>query len=139
MPEFFADKHGFDIGNVVLTWHRFITIMVAIGIAIFLRLLLYRTRTGVAMRAVVDNRDLAGLNGAKPGRVSAFAWALGCSMAAIAGILLAPNVGLRVDALTLLIVDAFAAAIIGRLKSLPLTFAGGLIIGVVAGLRGRTS
>jgi branched-subunit amino acid ABC-type transport system permease component len=131
LPEFFADKHGIDIGNVVLTWHRFITIMVAIGIAIFLRLLLYRSRTGVAMRAVVDNRDLAGLTGAKPGRVSALAWALGCSMAAIAGILLAPNVGLRVDALTLFIVDAFAAAIIGRLKSLPWTFAGGLIIGIV--------
>ncbi len=131
LPEFFADKHGIDIGNVVLTWHRFITIMVAIGIAIFLRFLLYRSRTGVAMRAVVDNRDLAGLNGARPGRVSALAWALGCSMAAIAGILLAPNVGLRVDALTLFIVDAFAAAIIGRLKSLPWTFAGGLIIGVV--------
>jgi branched-chain amino acid transport system permease protein len=131
LPEFFADKHGIDIGNVVLTWHRFITIMVAIGIAVFLRLLLYRSRTGVAMRAVVDNRELAGLNGAKPNRVSALAWALGCSMAAIAGILLAPNVGLRVDALTLFIVDAFAAAIIGRLRSLPWTFAGGLIIGVV--------
>ena len=130
LPEFFADKHGIDIGNVVLTWHRFITIMVAIGIAIFLRILLYRSRTGVAIRAVVDNRDLAGLNGAKPHRVSALAWALGSSMAAIAGILLAPNVGLRVDALTLFIVDAFAAAIIGRLRSLPWTFAGGLIIGV---------
>jgi branched-chain amino acid transport system permease protein len=131
LPEFFADKHGIDIGNVVLTWHRFITIMVAIGIAVFLRLLLYRSRTGVAMRAVVDNRDLAGLNGAKPNRVSGLSWAIGCSMAAIAGILLAPNVGLRVDALTLFIVDAFAAAIIGRLRSLPWTFAGGLIIGIV--------
>jgi branched-chain amino acid transport system permease protein len=131
LPEFFADKHGIDIGNVVLTWHRFITIMVAIGIALFLRLLLYRSRTGVAMRAVVDNRDLAGLTGAKPNRLSGLAWAIGCSMAAIAGILLAPNVGLRVDALTLFIVDAFAAAIIGRLRSLPWTFAGGLIIGIV--------
>ena len=130
LPEFFADKHGIDIGDVVLTWHRFITIAVAIVIAIFLRLLLYRSRTGVAMRAVVDNRELAGLNGIRPGRVSALAWALGSMMAAIAGILLAPNVGLRVDALTLFIVDAFAAAIIGRLKSLPWTFVGGLVIGV---------
>jgi branched-chain amino acid transport system permease protein len=99
-------------------------------IAIFLRMLLYRSRTGVAMRAVVDNRELAALNGVRPGRVSALAWALGSMMAAIAGILLAPNVGLRVDALTLFIVDAFAAAIIGRLRSLPWTFAGGLVIGV---------
>ncbi len=130
LPEFFADKHGIDIGNVVLTWHRFITIAVAVFIAIFLRVLLYRSRTGVAMRAVVDNRELAALNGVRSGRVSALAWALGSVMAAIAGILLAPNIGLRVDALTLFIVDAFAAAIIGRLRSLPWTFAGGLILGV---------
>jgi branched-chain amino acid transport system permease protein len=130
LPEFFADKHGIDVGSVVLTWHRFITIAVAVLIAIVLRVLLYRSRTGVAMRAVVDNRELAGLNGVRPGRVSALAWALGSMMAAIAGILLAPNIGLRVDALTLFIVDAFAAAIIGRLRSLPWTFAGGLILGV---------
>jgi branched-chain amino acid transport system permease protein len=130
LPEFLADKHGIDIGDVVLTWHRFITIVVAVLIAAFLRLLLYRSRTGVAMRAVVDNRELAALNGVRPGRISALAWALGSMMAAIAGILLAPNIGLRVDALTLFIVDAFAAAIIGRLRSLPWTFAGGLIIGV---------
>jgi branched-chain amino acid transport system permease protein len=130
LPEFLADKHGIDIGDVVLTWHRFITIVVAVLIAVFLRLLLYRSRTGVAMRAVVDNRELAALNGVRPGRVSALAWALGSMMAAIAGILLAPNIGLRVDALTLFIVDAFAAAIIGRLRSLPWTFAGGLVIGI---------
>jgi branched-chain amino acid transport system permease protein len=130
LSEFFADKHGIDIGDVVLTWHRFITIVVAILVAVFLRLLLYRSRTGVAMRAVVDDRDLAGLHGVRPGRVSSLAWALGSSMAAIAGILLAPNVGLRVDVLTLFIVDAFAAAIIGRLRSLPWTFVGGLVIGV---------
>jgi branched-chain amino acid transport system permease protein len=130
LPEFLADKHGIDIGDVVLTWHRLITIVVAVLIALFLRLLLYRSRTGVAMRAVVDNRELAALNGVRPGRVSAFAWALGSMMAAIAGILLAPNLGLRVDALTLFIVDAFAAAIIGRLRSLPWTFAGGLVIGI---------
>ena len=60
LPEFFADKHGIDIGDVVLTWHRFITIVVAVLVAVFLRLLLYRSRTGVAMRAVVDDRELAG-------------------------------------------------------------------------------
>jgi branched-chain amino acid transport system permease protein len=130
LPEFLADRHGIDIGDVVLTWHRFITIVVAILVAVFIRFLLYRSRTGVAMRAVVDNRELAALHGVRPGRISSLAWALGSSMAAIAGILLAPNVGLRVDVLTLFIVDAFAAAIIGRLRSLPWTFVGGLLIGV---------
>ena len=83
------------------------------------------------MRAVVDNRDLAALNGARPGRTSMFAWALGTSMAAIAGIFLAEELSnLSVEILTLFIVDAFAAAIIGRLRSLPLTYLGGMIIGL---------
>ncbi len=129
-PAFFAASHGVDVGNVVVTWHQIITIGVAVGIAVFLRLLLHSSRTGMAMRAVVDNRNLASLNGARPGRLSALAWAIGASMAATAGILLAPSAGLRVDVLTLFIIDAFAAAIIGRLKSLPWTFAGGLIIGL---------
>ena len=105
-----------------------------------LRFVLYRTRLGVAMRAVVDNRDLAGLNGVRPGRVSAASWALGSAMAAIAGIFLAEELStLSIEILTLLIVDAFAAAIIGRLKSLPLTYVGGLIIGPRRSRSSRTS
>jgi branched-chain amino acid transport system permease protein len=130
LPPFFASSPGVSIGSVIVTWAQIITIAVAIAIAVFLRLLLHRSRTGMAMRAVVDNRALAGLTGARPGRLSALAWAIGASMAAVAGILLAPTAGLRVDILTLFIIDAFAAAIIGRLRSLPWTFAGGLIIGI---------
>ena len=52
-------------------------------------------------------------------------------MAAVAGILISPLLGsLNVLALTLLVVNAYAAAIFGRLKNLPLTFAGGLAIGL---------
>jgi len=58
---------------------------VGLGLALGLKILLSRTRLGVAMRAVVDNRDLAALAGARPDVVSGFSWALGCSLAAIAG------------------------------------------------------
>jgi branched-chain amino acid transport system permease protein len=128
---FFLGTEGFEVGDTFVLWHRFITICVAIGIALFLRLLLYRSRIGVTMRAVVDNRTLAGLHGARPTRASMLAWALGSSMAAISGILLVPELGLQVEALTLLIINAFAAAIIGRLKSLPLTYAGGILLGLL--------
>jgi branched-chain amino acid transport system permease protein len=83
------------------------------------------------MRAVVDNRALAGLNGVKPGIISGASWALGCMTAAIAGILIAPEVGMVVDNLTLVIVTAFAAAAIGQLKSLPGAFIGGIVVGLV--------
>jgi branched-subunit amino acid ABC-type transport system permease component len=128
--DFFFGSSGFDIGSTFVLWHRFITICTAIVIAIFLRLLLYRTRIGVTMRAVVDNRTLAGLHGARPEAASMLAWALGSSLAAVSGILLVPELGLQVDALTLLIINAFAAAIVGRLKSLPLTYVGAILLGL---------
>ncbi len=130
IPTFFGTT-GFQLGQTFIPWYRFITIVTGLVIAVLLRLLLYRSRLGVSMRAVVDNRGLAALNGARPGRTSQFAWALGTSMSAIAGIFLAEELSnLSVETLTLFIVDAFAAAIIGRLKSLPLTYVGGMIIGL---------
>ena len=130
LPQFFRDTSGVKIGDVTATWHRIITVLVAIGIAVLLRWLLYRTRLGISMRAVVDSRSLAGLTGAKPSVVSGTSWALGCMTAGLAGILIAPETGLVVENLALLIVVAAAAAAIGQLKSIPWTIAGGLIIGL---------
>ena len=48
---------------------------------------------GVTMRAAVDDRPLATLNGARPDRSAMLAWAIGCSLAALAGILIAPDLG----------------------------------------------
>ncbi|HEY8216260.1 MAG TPA: ABC transporter permease, partial [Acidimicrobiia bacterium] len=127
----FFGSDGFNIGQTFVPWYRLITVVAGLLLALGIRLLLYRTRLGVAMRAVVDNRDLAALNGARPGLTSQFSWALGTSMAALAGIFLAEELStLSIETLTLLIIDAFAAAIIGRLKSLPMTYVGGMIIGL---------
>jgi branched-chain amino acid transport system permease protein len=130
LPHFFESSAGIKIGPVTATWHRIITLIVALFIALLLRELLYRTRLGIAMRAVVDNRNLAALNGARPGVVSGASWALATMMAAIAGILIAPETGMVVENLTLIIVIALAAAAIAQLKSLPLAFVGGLVVGL---------
>jgi branched-chain amino acid transport system permease protein len=136
LPQFFRDTSGVKIGDVTATWHRIITVAVAIGIALLLRWLLYRTRLGISMRAVVDSRSLAGLTGAKPSIVSGTSWALGCMTAGLAGILIAPETGLVVENLALLIVVAAAAAAIAQLKSLPWAIAGGLIIGLAKAFTG---
>jgi branched-chain amino acid transport system permease protein len=137
LPQFFQNSKGVEFGTVTATWHRIITVAVALGVAVLLRAILKGTRTGVAMRAVVDNRALAGLNGVKPGIISGASWALGCMTAAIAGILIAPEVGMVVDNLTLVIVTAFAAAAIGQLKSLPGAFIGGIVVGLVKAFDGQ--
>ena len=127
---FFTPK-GVNLGDVFVTGHQIATVVAGIAVAAFIYLFLNRTRVGVAMRAVVDDRNLAGLTGAKPDRVSQLAWAIGASLAALAGILLAPILSLNAVTLTLLIVNAFAAAMAGRLKSLPLTFAGAIALGLI--------
>ena len=136
LPHFYESSAGVHIGDVVATWHRIITVILAAFIALLLRTLLYRTRLGISMRAVVDNRNLAGLTGAEPSKISGASWALGCMTAAIAGILIAPETGLVVDNLTLVLVVAFAAAAIAQLKSLPWAFVGGLIIGLAKAFSG---
>jgi branched-chain amino acid transport system permease protein len=126
----FYGNAGFDLGPIVVQWHRLITVIVALGIALLLRVVLYRTRLGVAMRAVVDNRNLAALNGARPNVISASAWAIGCSMAAIAGILIAPSQDFTPENFNVIVIVAFAAAAFGQLKNLPLTLVGCAIIGI---------
>lgn len=121
---------GFEVFGITATWHRVLTVALAAAIAIALRTFLYRTRLGVSMRAVVDNRNLASLTGARPSLASGAAWSLGAMTAGLAGILIAPETGMEVERLTLIIVVAFAAAAIAQLKSLPLAFLGGMIIGL---------
>ena len=132
MAQFFQGE-SIDLGVTSITYQQAITIVVAIAVAAGLRFLLRRTRIGVSMRANVDDRSLTLLNGARPNRIALLSWALGCALAAIGGILIAPSLSLEAGSLSLLIVNAYAAAIFGRLRSLPLTFLGAVIIGLTEG------
>ncbi len=130
VPQFF-DQKGVQLGSVFVTFHQLLTIVLSGLVAGGLYLLLNRTRVGTAMRASVDNPDLLKLYGGRPELVSALAWAIGTSLAALAGILLTPVIGLDYYDLTLLVINAYAAAMLGRLKSLPLTFAGAMGLGLL--------
>jgi branched-chain amino acid transport system permease protein len=127
----FLAGHGLTVGGVFVGAHDLLTVLAAVGVAAGLYLLLNRTRVGIAMRACVDDRELLALFGGRPVRVSTLSWAVGSSLAALAGILLAPTVQLNYIDLTLLVINAYAAAVLGRLSSLPLTFAGAVALGLL--------
>lgn len=129
LPLFFQG-HQVKVFSVYITVHQLIVVVVSAAVAVALRVFFSRTRTGTAMRAVVDNRDLLEMTGARPVRIGQISWALGVGLAALAGVLLAPLQSLNILLLTLVIVNAFTAAMIGRLKSLPLTALGGLVLGL---------
>jgi branched-chain amino acid transport system permease protein len=128
LPRFF-DGEVLTIGGVGVEYHQLVIFAVAIVVAVGLRSLLYASRVGVAMRAVVDSRELAALNGVSPDLISSLSWALGCMLAGVAGVLIAPILTLDPTQLTLLVVNAYAVAMVGRLRSLPMTVVGAIILG----------
>jgi branched-chain amino acid transport system permease protein len=127
---YFYNGHLIKMGSVVITWHQVITVAISGVVAVLLYLLLARTRIGVAMRASVDNPDLLRLYGGRPQMVASLAWAIGTSLGALAGILLTPIVGLQYYDLTLLVISAYAAAMLGKLTNLPMTYVGAMSLGL---------
>ena len=129
LPQFFKG-HLIEVGDITITWHQVITVIISIVVAMSLYVLLARTRIGTGMRASVDNPELLQLYGGRPQLVAALAWAIGCSLAALAGILLAPVIGLQYYDLTLLVISAYAAAMLGKLTNLPMTYIGAMALGI---------
>ena len=127
-----------NVFGVAVTVDRIIIFVVALAATISLFLFFRGTRLGKAMRAVVDNPDLLDLCGTSPARVRRIAWIIGCTFAALSGPLLVDLLGsLDVGTLTALVIAAFAAAALGSFSSLPLTYLGGLLIGVAASVAAK--
>jgi len=126
-PEHFYRWHSYGIdSNQVAVIAA--TVLVVVGLGFLFR----STALGLRMRAMVESPRLLELNGVSAERVGSFSWILSSVIAALAGVLLAPLYA-RVDALnfTTLMVAAIAAAAFGRLRSLPLTLLGGILLGVL--------
>ncbi|MGW0176906.1 ABC transporter permease [Rhodococcus sp. NPDC003322] len=129
---FFGDDAKFSFFGATVHVHELICLIAAVAIALGLRLLFTRTRMGATMRGVVDDPDLLRLSGHNPERIAGFSWALSSMLAVLAGILITPISGgtLEANLLTLLVIDAFAAAMFGRLRSIPRTFVGAVVLGL---------
>jgi branched-chain amino acid transport system permease protein len=117
--------------SVTINGDELTTIVVTLAVVVGLTLLFRSSTLGLRMRAVVESPRLLQLAGVNSDRVSTVAWMLSSLLAGIAGVLLAPLFQ-SVDAgsFTVLIVAATTAAAFGGLSSIPLTFAGGLVLGV---------
>jgi branched-chain amino acid transport system permease protein len=113
-----------------------LTVVILVGVISGALWLLFRfTRIGMEIRAVVDRRELAELSSIPANRVAGLSWALGCGLAGLTGVLLAPQFGLDPFHLTLLVIETFSIAVVARLVSLPIAAgAGVLLLGVANSL-----
>jgi branched-subunit amino acid ABC-type transport system permease component len=129
----FLPTRRFRILDVTVGADQLIVMVAALAAMVGLTLFL-RTRSGTRMRAVVERPDLLAMHGISPVRVRQRAWLIGTAFTALCGIQLSTTVGLDAGVLTLLVVQAFGAAAIGMFTSIPLTYAGGLVIGLLAAM-----
>jgi branched-chain amino acid transport system permease protein len=132
---FFSPTSSVTVLNVAISYDQLTVMAVAVAVAASIWFLLHRTRIGVAMRAVVDDPELVALSGISPSGASRAGWMLGCSLAALAGVLWVDSgQDLAILTLTLLVVNGYAAAIVGRLRSLPFTFLGAVLLGIAVNM-----
>ena len=116
-----------DIGIVAVSF-----VLVAL-LALFFRY----TKLGLGLRAAALNRDSSGLVGVRVGWMLAFGWGLAAVLGAVAGMMVAPILFLDPNMMQVILIYAFAAAVLGGLDSPVGAVVGGLLLGVAITLLGR--
>ena len=119
-------------GKLVISGETIVTIVVCIVIMIGLMLFIKKTKAGRAMIAVSEDKGAAQLMGVNVNATIALTFAIGSSLAAIAGALLCsayptltPYTGSMPG------IKAFVAAVFGGIGSIPGAFIGGILLGVI--------
>ncbi len=130
------DNALYHFGDYVIDGRQAAILLCTTVVVVALIAMFRWSSIGLQMRAVVESPRMTQLAGINADRVSAVSWMVSSVFAGLAGVLLAPLLGGRLDPnqFTFLLVAAIAAAVFGRLSSIPLTVLGGILLGVVQGL-----
>jgi len=122
---------SFSVAGVQVSWTQVLGVVFSIAITVATAIFLRVTKIGTAMRALANDREITATLGVPVRNVEAAAWFGSGIICGAAGLLLANLVQLEAAALTFLVIPALAAALIGQLRSLWITLAAGLVIGLV--------
>ncbi len=123
----------FDVGALRVTpaysGMLILTPILVLGLTLFLR----RSRYGIAIRGAADNPDAARMSGVSAGRMSTLSWAIAGAVSAFTAILIFPTRGfVTVESLgPALLLRALVAAVIARMRSLPVALAAGIGVGIL--------
>lgn len=128
--QFPTDQMFVSLFAVRLTFTRIIAIILAVAMVVAITSLLTRTRLGLDMRALANDRDLSAILGVRILYTETAAWIITGIFSGFSGLLLADLVRLQGTFLTLLVIPAIAAAILGQLQSLWQTAIAGIVIGI---------
>jgi branched-chain amino acid transport system permease protein len=125
----------YHIGPIIITSINILVIAVALVLMVGLQLLVTRTRTGRAMRAVAQDREAAALMGVNVDRIIAITFFIGAGLAGAAGLIYGLQFGSTIFYLGFTLgLFAFTAAVLGGIGNLVGAMLGGLLIGLIEAL-----
>ncbi|KAA3509813.1 branched-chain amino acid ABC transporter permease [Agrobacterium vitis] len=127
----FSDMLSVDLLGMRVNGTRLIALVTGLVVTLGMGIYLARTRMGLLMRSLADNREVASVLGIPIQRVEAVAWGLSGLLAGFTGLMFGDLVRLDPAVLTFLVIPMIATTVVGRLQSIPVTFCAGLIIGVI--------
>lgn len=126
-----------DVGGVPISVQDIGIVVVSFVLVALLALFFRFTKLGLALRAAALNRDSSELVGVRVGWMLAFGWGLAAVLGAVAGMMVAPILFLDPNMMQVILLYAFAAAVLGGLDSPIGAVVGGLLLGVGITLLGR--
>ncbi|MDP6247246.1 MAG: branched-chain amino acid ABC transporter permease [SAR324 cluster bacterium] len=123
-----------QIGDISIPQSYLLTAVVSFVLMGLLHFFLKYTKLGLAVRAVAQNKDIAYLMGINVPVFISLIFGLACSLAAAAGVLIGPMQSVQVEMGYLMLMKAFAAAVVGGFGSLPGALLGGILVGIFENL-----
>jgi branched-chain amino acid transport system permease protein len=134
-PQTYPDKllpqRMIHIGSLVIDNHQVYIILISILLVFILQYVVFKTKTGKAMRASSYDKDAAALMGINVDNIISITFAIGSSLAGAAGVLVGilyssidPYMGIMPG------LKAFVAAVLGGIGVIPGALFGGLIMGI---------
>lgn len=125
---------AFTLAGVVVTNASMAALLLALAFTITITLFLNHSHAGLQLRALSERPVAAELIGIPVRALSLWAWGVGGAVTALALIIIAPQRTPNFLALSLLVVPALAAALIGFFRNFWATLAGGVGIGIIEGV-----
>ena len=120
------------LSNLVLPWNRIAIIAFSVAVLALMGWLLNATRLGLFVRAVTQNRAMAGCVGVATSRVDTLAFALGAGIAGLGGVALSQIANVGPDMGQAYIVDSFMVVVLGGVGQLAGAVGAALGLGVVS-------
>jgi branched-chain amino acid transport system permease protein len=123
------------VGGAIITDVQIAIVLVAVAMMALLMVIVHRTRTGCAMRAVAENPAAASLMGVDINRVISTTFMLGSALAAVAGFMVSANYGIVHYYMGFMLgLKAFTAAVLGGIGNLRGAMLGGVLLGLIESL-----